>query len=92
MLRKHSLAAFCCTTLLLSAPTQALDLSYKAPEPSIKAAPAPKLYLGPRKKPPRRQWSGQNQKIRPASVLILNATIPAAAAHATNRIRRLIAL
>jgi len=37
MLRGHTLAAFCCTTLLiLSAPAQALDLSYKAPEPSIK--------------------------------------------------------
>lgn len=50
MLRKHTLAAFCCTTLLLSAPTQALDLSYKAPEPSIKDAPAPKATPGPAEK------------------------------------------
>lgn len=48
MLRGHTLAAFCCTTLLiLSAPAQALDLSYKAPEPSIKPAPEPKAALGP---------------------------------------------
>ncbi|CAI2458074.1 hypothetical protein [Serratia liquefaciens] len=48
MLRGHTLAAFCCTTLLiLSASAQALDLSYKAPEPSIKPAPEPKAALGP---------------------------------------------
>lgn len=47
MLREHKLAAFCCTALLLSAPVFALDLSYKAPEPSIKPAPAPKVALEP---------------------------------------------
>lgn len=50
MRRKHILAAFCCTTLLLSAPTLALDLSYQTPEPSIKPAPAPKSTLGPAEK------------------------------------------
>lgn len=50
MLKKHTLAALCCTTLLLSAPIQALDLSYKAPEPSIKSAPVPKAAPGPAKK------------------------------------------
>lgn len=50
MRRKHTQAAFCCATLLLSAPTQALDLSYKTPEPSIKPAPAPKTAPGPAEK------------------------------------------
>jgi hypothetical protein len=50
MLKEHTLAAFCCTTLLLSAPTQALDLAYKAPEPSIKPTTAPKASLGPAEK------------------------------------------
>lgn len=65
MLRGHTLAAFCCTTLLiLSAPAQALDLSYKAPEPSIKPAPEPKAALGPEAKSAKAPvvWSESEDK------------------------------
>lgn len=64
MLRVHTLAAFCCTMLLLSAPTQALDLSYKAPEPSIKPAPTPKATLGAAEKTakPPVAWSESEDK------------------------------
>ncbi|CAI1573587.1 hypothetical protein [Serratia liquefaciens] len=65
MLRGHTLAAFCCTTLLLlGAPAQALDLSYKAPEPSIKPAPAPKTALGPAEKTTKAPvvWSESEDK------------------------------
>ncbi|CAI1614359.1 Uncharacterised protein [Serratia proteamaculans] len=65
MLRWHTLAASCCTALLiLSAPAQALDLSYTAPEPSIKPAPAPQTALGPEKKAakPPVVWSETEDK------------------------------
>ncbi|MDQ9125249.1 hypothetical protein RDT67_02265 [Serratia fonticola] len=64
MPRKHTLAAFCCATLLLSVPTLALDLSYKAPEPSIKAAPAPKAAPGPAEKTAKAPviWSESEDK------------------------------
>ncbi|MGO4742420.1 hypothetical protein [Serratia quinivorans] len=65
MLRGHTLAALCCTTLcLLSAPVLALDLSYKAPEPSIKPAPAPKTAPGPVEKTAKAPvvWSESEEK------------------------------
>ncbi len=91
MLRWHTLAASCCTALLiLSTPAQALDLSYSAPEPSIKPAPAPQTALGPEKKPPSRRWCGQKPKTKPVFALIWNVIIPAAAVRAPSRIRPLI--
>ncbi|WP_265553976.1 hypothetical protein [Serratia grimesii] len=65
MLRWPTLAASCCTALLiLSAPALALDLSYTAPEPSITPAPAPQTALGPAKKTgkPPVVWSESEDK------------------------------
>lgn len=64
MHRKHTLAAVCCATLLLSAPTLALNLSYQAPELSIKPAPAPKTAPGPAEKTAKAPvtWSESEDK------------------------------
>ncbi|QPS87840.1 hypothetical protein I6G46_02360 [Serratia plymuthica] len=66
MLRKRTLAASCCTALLMLSAysAQALDLSYTAPEPSLTPAPVPQSALGPATKTakPPVFWSESEDK------------------------------
>ncbi|CAI2478138.1 hypothetical protein [Serratia plymuthica] len=66
MLRKRTLAASCCTALLMLSAysAQALDLSYTAPEPSPTPAPVPQSALGPAAKTakPPVVWSESEDK------------------------------